>query len=74
MERKARENLNLHIPYPCEASRDHIEEVDNAANSLSDEEFADEMEEVLILLKKEYDDFIFFQSDEDGRSREQVIE
>ncbi|QAT60781.1 MULTISPECIES: metallopeptidase TldD-related protein [Tissierellales] len=59
MERKARENLNLHIPYPCEASRDHIEEVDNAANSLSDEEFADEMEEVLILLKKEYDDFIF---------------
>jgi PmbA protein len=59
MERKAKENLNLHIPYPCEASRDHIEEVDNAANSLSDEEFVDEMEEVLILLKKKYDDFIF---------------
>ena len=59
LEKRAIENLKLQIPYPYEPSSSLVKEVDYRKETLSDEDFVSEVEELLKILREEFPDFIF---------------
>ena len=59
LEKRAIENLKLQIPYPYEPSTNYVEKLDYRKETLSDEEFVKEIEELLAILRTEFPDFIF---------------
>jgi len=59
LDKKAIDNLKLNIPYPYKPSENLVKEVDYREKTLSDEEFVNEAEEFLGILKKEFPEFIF---------------
>lgn len=59
LEKRAIENLKLEIPYPYEPSTNNKMAVDYRLEVPSNEEFIEEVEKLLEILRKEFPDFIF---------------
>lgn len=59
LEKRAVENLKLEIPYPYMPSENNVKKVDYREGIFSDEEFVNEIDELLRNLREEFSDFIF---------------
>lgn len=59
LEKRAMDNLKLKIPYPYEPSKELVKEVDYREETLSEEEFVNEGEELLSILREDFPEFIF---------------
>ena len=59
LERRAIDNLSLKVPYPYNPSKELKKEVDYREDVLSDEDFVNEIDELLNILKDEFPDFTF---------------
>lgn len=59
LERRAIDNLSLKIPYPCNPSENLKMQADYRKEIFSDEEFVEEADEVLRILRSEFPDFTF---------------
>lgn len=59
LEKQAIANLKLEIPYPYEPSTNLVKKVDYRKKTLSNEDFVEEVEELLEILRQEFPDFIF---------------
>lgn len=59
LERKAIDNLSLKIPYPYSPSQGLEKEVDYREDTFSNEDFVNEADELLNILKDEFPDFTF---------------
>lgn len=59
LERRAIDNLSLKVPYPYNPSKELKKEVDYREDVPSDEDFVNEIDELLNILKDEFPDFTF---------------
>lgn len=59
LEKRAIENLKLQIPYPYEPTSNIVKKKDYRKETISNEDFVKEVEELLQILRDEFPDFIF---------------